>query len=103
MRMTTRLTPKLRKAVRWLRRNFPVTMPVTVRVLAKQPGLHGLCLIGDGRALLRITADADTVMIESLIEEWCHVLRHETPLPEMDAHDQVFWAIYAQVSTAWRE
>lgn len=97
-----RLTARLQRLVRWLRKHYPTQTPVTVRVLRSQPGLHGLCLIGDGRALIRLTADTEAVMTDACIEEWCHVLRHDTPLPQLDAHDSIFWAIYGQVSVKWR-
>lgn len=102
MPMRSQLTPKLKQALRWLRRNFPLQTPTIVRVVKKQPGLHGVCLLGDGRALIRITANTDVVMVEVLIEEYCHVLRSECPIPEKGDHDGVFWAIYAHVSLAWR-
>lgn len=73
-----------------------------MRVVPKQPGLHGLCLIGDDRALIRITKAPDPMMVEVLIEEYCHVLRSECPLPEKGDHDALFWAIYAQVCLKWR-
>lgn len=102
MRMNTRLNQKLRQAVRWLRKHFPATMPVTVRVVTSQPDLHGLCLVANNRARIRISHDTDDVMIESLIEEWCHVLRHGCPLPIKDDHDALFWAIMGAVTMAWR-
>lgn len=102
MRTQSRLTPRLRQALRWLRKNFPVKTPTIVRVVPKQPGLFGLCEIGDGRALVRITSDTDNVMIEVLIEEYCHVLRSECPIPEKVDHDGLFWAILAHVTLAWR-
>jgi hypothetical protein len=42
------------------------------------------------------------MMIEVLIEEYCHVLRSECPLPEKGDHDSLFWAIYSRVCLAWR-
>lgn len=73
-----------------------------VRIVPKQPGLHGECMLGDDRALIRICRDTDVVMIEVLIEEYCHVLRAECPIPEKGDHDGLFWAIFAHVSLAWR-
>lgn len=41
-------------------------------------------------------------MVESLLHEWCHVIRDECPLPwEEDEHDAVYWAIYGHVSNHW--
>jgi hypothetical protein len=103
MRSTTRLTPKLRQAVRWLRRHYPTSIPATVRLVRSMPDHHGMAVIGDGRAQIHITPDSDNVMVESLIEEWCHVLRHGCPVPIKDEHDSVFWAIFGLVSMAWRD
>ena len=103
MRTNTRLTRKLRQAVRWLRRRYPTHIPVTVRLVRSIPDHHGLAVIGDKRAQIQITPDSDDVMVESLIEEWCHVLRHACPVPIKDEHDSIFWAIYGQVSMAWRD
>lgn len=66
------------------------------------PGAHGICLIGDGRALIRISTAAETLMKETLIEEWAHVLRHDTPVRCDDDHDAIFWAIYGAVCKHWR-
>jgi hypothetical protein len=102
--MPTKLqaTPKLKKVIRWLRKNFPTATPIQYRVVKEQPGLHGLCIIGEGRALIRITKDVDAVMLDVAIEEHCHVLRSECPVPIKDEHDAIFWAIYGTVSMAWR-
>lgn len=102
MHTKARLTPRLRRAVRWLRRHFPPRRTVVVRVTAKQPGLHGLCIVHDKHALIRISADAEQIMIETLLEEWSHVLRYDTPVPCDDEHDAIFWAILGAVSLAWR-
>jgi len=88
--------------LQWLRRHYPARTPIVVRVAKKMPGLHGVCLIGDGRALIRITSAQDTLMADTLLEEYCHVLRHDCPLPIKDDHDAVFWAILGEVTKAWR-
>ena len=93
---------KLRRMVRWLRRHYPPRMPTIVRTVERIPGSHGLCLIGDGRALIRIAASTDPMMMETLIEEWCHVLRTDTPVACTDDHDAIFWAIYGHVTKHWR-
>lgn len=64
--------------------------------------LHGECLIGEGRALIRIAPSADQLMCETLIEEYCHLLRHDTPVPIADDHDAIFWAILGHVTKHWR-
>jgi hypothetical protein len=97
------LSRKLRSAVAWLRRHFPTRTPSTVRVSSQHPDLHGLCLVSNGRAIIRLTPDTETVMIESLIEEHCHVLRHDCPVPIEDEHDALFWAIMAVVTKKWRD
>lgn len=77
-------------------------MPVTVRVVDNQPDLHGLAIWGNGRGLIRLSPDTDTVMVESLVEEWSHLARAECPIPIEDDHDALFWAIYAAISMKMR-
>lgn len=77
-------------------------MRVTVRVVRTQPEYHGLAIWGDGRGLIRLTPDADTVMIDSLMEEWSHLARAECPLPILEDHDALFWAIYGKIVLRWR-
>jgi len=59
-------------------------------------------LFGEKRALIRLTADSDALMTDTLLEEYSHVLRHECPLPIEDEHDAMFWAILAAVTKKWR-
>ena len=101
MRTRTQLTPRLRLVLRWLRRNFPADTPIVVRLHATLKDCHGACLIGDGRALIRITCDTEQVMVDTLIHEYCHVLRHECPLPWKGDHDSLYWAIFGDVSQKW--
>lgn len=68
---------------------------------ASHPDLHGLCVIENDRAVIRITSDSEQVMEESLMHEWCHVLRNECPVPWQSDHDSLYWAIYGQVSEQW--
>lgn len=93
---------KLRRMIRWLKRHYPVTRPVIVRVVPSIPGAHGICLLSEDRALIRLTASSEALMTETLLEEWCHVLRHETPVRVDDEHDGIFWAIYGTVTKSWR-
>jgi len=102
MRTRLRQTPRLRRLLRWLRKHYPPRTPTVVRVVAAQPGLHGLCLIGEGRALIRITSSQESSMADTLIEEWCHVLRWDCPVLEQGDHDSIFWAITGQVTVHWR-
>lgn len=73
-----------------------------VRVVRSQPGYHGLCILGEGRALIRITAASESLMADTLLEEYCHVLRHDCPIPQEDDHDAIFWAILGIVTKKWR-
>jgi hypothetical protein len=93
---------KVRRTIRWLRRHYPTRTPVIVKAVKNQPGLHGVCEIGDGRALIKLTLSSEQMMRETLIEEWCHVLRTDCPLPVGDDHDALFWAILGQVTKHWR-
>jgi hypothetical protein len=77
-------------------------MPVVVK---QAPGLdcHGICIIGDGRALIRLSSrDSETVQSDSLLEEWAHVLRSECPVKCADPHDQIFWGIMAAITKDYR-
>lgn len=73
-----------------------------VRVTDREPGLHGICLVTEKRALIRISADTEQIMAETLLEEWSHVLRYDTPVPCTEEHDAIFWAILGAVSMKWR-
>ena len=64
--------------------------------------MHGVCLIGDGRALIRLASATEQMMKETLLEEYCHVLRHDTPVECTDDHDAIFWAILGEVTKRWR-
>jgi hypothetical protein len=77
-------------------------MPVQIRVVKKQPNLHGIVYITEDRALIRITQDTDALMCETLLEEWAHVLRSACPLPLLDDHDALFWAILAAITKEYR-
>lgn len=94
----------LRKVSIWLRKKFPTRRPVVIRVVPPQPGLHGICLMDDERALIRISKNTDQMMAETLLEEWSHVLREDCPIPTQpgDEHDALFWAIFARVTKEYR-
>lgn len=102
MPTNAQLTPRLKALVRWLRQHFPARTPVIVRV-GNVPGAHGICEIGGDRALIRLTAGHEQMMKETLLEEWAHVLRHDTPVPCDDDHDAIFWAILGAVTKKWRD
>lgn len=94
----------LRKTANWLRRRFPVKRPVVIRVVNNQPNLHGLCLLHEDKALIRISRSTDQMMAETLLEEWSHILRDECPIPYADGqeHDALFWAILAKITEEYR-
>ena len=92
----------LSRVSQWLRRRFPAPMPVQIRVVKRQPNLHGIVFISEERALIRITQDTDALMGETLLEEWAHVLRSACPLPLHDDHDALFWAILAAITKEYR-
>lgn len=65
--------------------------------------MHGEFLAGAKRSLIRVCADTDPVMLDTLLEEYAHHLRNECPLTwDHDAHDQVFWAILGVITKKWR-
>jgi hypothetical protein len=67
------------------------------------PGLHGeMELMTDDRAVIRITQAPESVMLDTLLEEYAHAIRHETPVPVVNEHDSIFWAIYGQLSMHYR-
>ena len=98
----------LRKLSRWLRRHFPVRRRVTIRVydqsaLNKRCGpVHGYVSISPDSALVRIANGPAAFMEETLLEEYAHVVRHETPVPVVAEHDAIFWAILGTITIAYR-
>jgi hypothetical protein len=94
----------LRKTVVWLRRHFPAKKPVMVLVCKSLPGMHGVCLLHEERAIIKICRSAEQMMAETLLEEWAHLLRDECPIPhiEGDEHDALFWAILAAITKEYR-
>lgn len=75
-----------------------------VRVVNNQPQLHGLALLHEDKALIRISRSTDQMMSETLLEEWAHILRDECPMPYEDGeeHDALFWAILAKITKEYR-
>ena len=100
--------PRLKKALNFLRKNFPTNKErsVTVRVVKELDGLHGYVEFEDDsctpHAYIRIAEDNDYLMVETLIEEWAHILRQDTPVPLIKDHDSIFWAIYGTIIIEWR-
>lgn len=59
---------------------------------------HGLVLYDETSALIKLATGADdSSTIETLIEEWAHILRDECPMEQRGDHDELFWAIYARI------
>lgn len=94
----------VRRTRQWLSRHYPVNRPIIVKIVEPQEGLHGLCILSPDRVLIRISRASENVMAETLIEEYCHVLRDDCPVPynEGEEHDAIFWAILGKVSNHWR-
>lgn len=102
--------PLFQRTKRWLRRNYPCPLTLTVRV--RPP--HDEFMLGvagwfvpeeSGYGTIYIAQGADGNMSETLIEEWCHALRHACPLLvdyEGEPHDMIFWSIYGEVTNKWR-
>jgi hypothetical protein len=101
--MSKQLTPSLKAALRWLRKHYPTSRPVTVRIVTSLSGLHGEFIAGDKRSIIRLAPDLDSIMQDTLLEEYAHHLRNECPLPWADdAHDALFWAILGVITKKWR-
>jgi len=97
------LSNKVKNCLRWLRRHYPIAIPVIVREAHNLPDCHGICLIGEDRALIRLAGrDSEVIQRDSLIEEWCHLLRNEAPVKCTDPHDQIFWGILGTVTKHYR-
>lgn len=97
------LSRKVRRLLQWLRRKYPAQTPVVVRTCRTLTDCHGICLIGDGRALIRLAEkDPEQVQCDTLMEEWAHLLRSDSPIKCTDDHDQIFWGILAQITKEWR-
>lgn len=100
-----RLTARLRRAARWLRRHYPTNKRVTIRAVASERAKDylGITYYDDESALIRIRTGGDEhSRCETLIEEWSHVLRSECPISDDGDHDELFWAIYARIIGHWR-
>lgn len=93
---------KINLAKRWLRRRFPLKTPIRVMVVSELPECHGICLLGEGKALIKIKKASPEFMCEVLLEEYAHVAREECPIPSHEDHDQIFWAILAAITKEWR-
>ena len=101
-------TRKWKKAINFVNKNFPTHSNRTVHIsLVKElKGFHGYVEFDDEgdvkHAHIQIVEDDLHMMIETLIEEWVHILRQDTPVPLEKDHDSIFWAIYGTVMMAWR-
>jgi len=97
-------TQSLTKLTNWLRKNFPTRTKVRVRTVRPHPDLHGETSFYESETIIRISKASLPQMEESLLEEWAHCLRAETPVPWQDNdHDAIFWAILGAVTMRYRE
>lgn len=105
MHINLRLSRRTKRVIRWLRKHYPSRKKVRVRVSPNDDRCdwYGLCVYDDTTALIKLRHETppDTE-IETLIEEWTHVLRTECPVPIEDDHDALFWAIYATIIKKFR-
>lgn len=98
----------LRRLSRWLRRHYPTRHRVTIRVydanrLSQLYGpVHGFVQIGEDCATIRLASGPPAMMAETLLEEYAHVVRHETPVPVTQEHDSIFWAILGTITMQYR-
>lgn len=98
------LSKKVRRLLRWLRVRYPSHTPVVVRSCRSLKDCHGICVMGEGRAIIRLSeSDPDTVQCDTLLEEWSHLKRWDAQIKCNDDHDQIFWAILGQITNEWRE
>ena len=93
--------------MRWLRQHYPLQRKIQLRMRlpSQLPGLHGEMEISDeepDRLVIRIVVSSEQIMLETLIEEYCHAMRHECPFPVTNEHDGIFWAIYGQLTMHYR-
>jgi hypothetical protein len=98
---------KLQRLIRWLRRHYPLQRKLIIRVCKpnKLPGCHGIFEIDDedpSKAIIRIVFAPEPVMMDTLLEEYAHAIRHETPVPIAKEHDAVFWGIFGQLTMHYR-
>lgn len=98
----------LRTLSRWLRKHYPIKRRLTIRVydsprMVRLCGhVHGFAHIEEKRAVVRIALAPIALMEETLLEEYAHLVRHETPVPVTKEHDSIFWAILGQITMHYR-
>jgi len=99
---TSKHSRKIAQAKRWLKKHFPLKTPIRIIVVDELPECHGICLLGGGRALIKIKRASPEFMCEVLLEEYAHVAREECPIPSNEDHDPLFWAVLAAITKQWR-
>lgn len=99
---TNQHSRKIEAAKRWLKKRFPLKTEIRIVVVKELPDCHGICLIGGGKALIKIRQAAPDFMCEVLLEEYAHVAREECPIPSHEEHDALFWAVLATITREWR-
>ena len=103
--------PLFDRTRRWLRKEYPLGYPVTIRVVKDEriPKMWG-CFELDAepmRGLILIRSSLSQAHAsETLIEEWAHALRETLKIPvpyDGEPHDSHFWLIYGEIVTKWRD
>ena len=105
MHTSLRLSRRTKRVIRWLRKHYPSKKKVRVKVAPNDPKYDwwGLCIYDDTTALIKLRNETNPDLeVETLVEEWSHVLRSECPLPIEDEHDSLFWAIYSTIIKKFR-
>lgn len=93
----------VRRLNQWLRKHFPVKTPVTIRIVKPNEGMHGWLIMADKKAAINICqSNNQHLMMDTLLEEYSHLIRAECPVPIEDDHDDLFWAILAAVTRKYR-
>jgi hypothetical protein len=85
-----------RRTLKWLRLNFPIAAPVTVKRV-KSKTLDGVTRFDGSNFNIRIAEDqSDSAQIDSLWHEWAHAKAIE----ETYHHCDRWGCIYAQINEA---
>lgn len=106
-------TKQFRRWVRWLRGQFPVLYPVDVRLVR-----HGVLRAGDcggftayckpdgtpSHFCIRVEQHrSDTLVVDSLMEEWAHMHQSMVAFSNVKTHDEVYGAIFNSIKRRWED
>jgi hypothetical protein len=99
-----KVTPaRWRAALRRIRRIAPVTTPVRFVRSSSGPYCAYVWIADKGHRIVISDSIGWQALIDSLLHEWTHVLRHEAdPHADPDAHDDLFWIEFGALYRAWR-